>query len=299
MTAIISIKNLSKSYGVEKAVDGLNLSIAQGEFYGFLGPNGAGKTTTIRMITGVLEPDEGDILVDGNHVHEKQYVAKNIGVVPEGRSFYEWMTAEEYLYFFANLYSVPKDKQVTLIDTLLTEVDLSKRRHSRIGTYSRGMRQRLGLARALINSPRLLILDEPTLGLDPQGQEDVQKLLKKLNAGGVTIFLSSHLLDEVSRLCTRIGILNNGRLLVEGTESQIREKTHMKDKNLTEIFLHLTRTYYVHSHLEKRNTRRALYMEKYALASDRVTAIQCDELFAPHQQRIKFTRSDRTTMASC
>jgi ABC-type multidrug transport system ATPase subunit len=242
MTPIISIKNLSKSYGAEKAVGGLNLTIQKGEFYGFLGPNGAGKTTTIRMITGILEPDVGEILVDGFHVHEKGHVAKIIGVVPEGRGFYEWMTADEYLSFFANLYSVPKEKQSALIDSLLTEVDLIKRRHSKIGTYSRGMRQRLGLARALINSPQLLILDEPTLGLDPQGQESVQKLLKRLNADGVTIFLSSHLLDEVSRLCSRIGILNNGRLLVEGTENEIREKTNQKDKNLTEIFLHLTRT---------------------------------------------------------
>jgi ABC-type multidrug transport system ATPase subunit len=241
MSAIISIKNLSKSYGAEKAVDGLNLTIEKGEFYGFLGPNGAGKTTTIRMITGILEPDEGEILVDSFQVHEKEHVAKIIGVVPEGRGFYEWMTADEYLSFFANLYDVPKEKQSKLIDSLLGEVDLIKRRHSKIGTYSRGMRQRLGLARALINSPQLLILDEPTLGLDPQGQESVQKLLKKLNADGVTIFLSSHLLDEVSRLCSRIGILNNGRLLVEGTENEIREKTNQKDKNLTEIFLHLTR----------------------------------------------------------
>jgi ABC-type multidrug transport system ATPase subunit len=242
MTPIISIKNLNKAYGAEKAVDGLNLTIQKGEFYGFLGPNGAGKTTTIRMITGILESDEGEILVDGFPVHEKEHVAKIIGVVPEGRGFYEWMTADEYLSFFANLYSVPKEKQSGLIDSLLTEVDLAKRRHSKIGTYSRGMRQRLGLARALINSPQLLILDEPTLGLDPQGQESVQKLLKKLNSEGVTIFLSSHLLDEVSRLCSRIGILNNGRLLVEGTENEIREKTNQKDKNLTEIFLHLTRT---------------------------------------------------------
>jgi len=242
MSSIISIKNLSKSYGTQKAVDGLNLEIQRGEFYGFLGPNGAGKTTTIRMITGILQPDEGEILVDGYAVHEKEYVAKIIGVVPEGRGFYEWMTAEEYLYFFANLYSVSKNNQTSLVDSLLTEVDLTKRRHSKIGTYSRGMRQRLGLARALINRPQLLVLDEPTLGLDPQGQESVQKLLRKLNSEGVTIFLSSHLLDEVSRLCTRIGILNNGRLLVEGTEKEIREKTNLKDKNLTEIFLHLTRT---------------------------------------------------------
>lgn len=242
MAPIISIKNLSKSYGTQKAVDGLSLIIEKGEFYGFLGPNGAGKTTTIRMITGILEPDEGEILVNGYSVHEKEHVAKIIGVVPEGRGFYEWMTAEEYLYFFADIYSVPKKNQASLIDSLLKEVELSKRKHSKIGTYSRGMRQRLGLARALINSPQLLILDEPTLGLDPQGQESVQKLLRKLNAEGVTIFLSSHLLDEVSRLCSRIGILANGRLLVEGTENEIREKTNLKDKNLTEIFLHLTRT---------------------------------------------------------
>jgi ABC-2 type transport system ATP-binding protein len=242
MTPIISIKNLSKAYGAEKAVGGLNLAIQKGEFYGFLGPNGAGKTTTIRMITGILEPDEGEILIDGFPVHEKQHVAKIIGVVPEGRGFYEWMTADEYLSFFANLYDVPQEKQSDFVHSLLTEVDLIKRRHSKIGTYSRGMRQRLGLARALINSPRLLILDEPTLGLDPQGQESVQKLLKKLNSEGVTIFLSSHLLDEVSRLCSRIGILNHGHLLVEGTESEIREKSNLKDKNLTEIFLHLTRT---------------------------------------------------------
>ncbi len=241
MSAIISIKNLSKSYGAQKAVDGLSLTIQKGEFYGFLGPNGAGKTTTIRMLTGILEPDEGEILVDGHPVHQKEHVAKIIGVVPEGRGFYEWMTADEYLSFFANLYSVPKSDQVELINSLLDEVDLAKRRHSRIGTYSRGMRQRLGLARALINVPQLLILDEPTLGLDPQGQESIQRLLKRLNKGGVTIFLSSHLLDEVSRLCSRIGILNNGRLIVEGTEEEIRRKTGQQNKNLTEIFLHLTR----------------------------------------------------------
>lgn len=239
--AIISLKNISKAYGAEKAVDRLNLTIEKGEFYGFLGPNGAGKTTTIRMLTGILEPDEGDILVNGFPVHQKEQTAKIIGVVPEGRGFYDWMTADEYLHFFANLYSVPKKEQAPLIDSLLTEVDLVKRRHSRIGTYSRGMRQRLGLARALINTPQLLVLDEPTLGLDPQGQESVQKLLQKLNREGVTIFLSSHLLDEVSRLCTRLGILSNGRLVAEGTEEEIREKTGMKDKSLTEIFLHLTR----------------------------------------------------------
>ena len=238
MAVIISIKNLSKSYGGNKAVDGLNLEIQKGEFYGFLGPNGAGKTTTIRMITGILQADEGSIAVDDGPVHDKKHVAKLLGVVPESRGFYEWMTASEYLYFFANLYGVPKKNQERLITALLSEVDLLKRRNSTIGTYSRGMKQRLGLARALINDPKVLILDEPTLGLDPQGQLMMQQLLKKLSAAGVTIFLSSHLLDEVSRLCSRIGILHRGQLIAEGTLDELKQKTHMKD--LTEIFLHLT-----------------------------------------------------------
>ena len=238
MSAIISIKNLSKSYGGKKAVDGLNLEIQQGEFYGFLGPNGAGKTTTIRMITGILQGDEGEIAVDGSSVSDKKHVAKLLGVVPESRGFYEWMTASEYLYFFANLYGVPKKNQERLITALLSEVDLLKRRNSTIGTYSRGMKQRLGLARALINDPKILILDEPTLGLDPQGQLMMQQLLKRLSGTGVTIFLSSHLLDEVSRLCSRIGILHQGRLIAEGTVDELKQKTNMKD--LTEVFLHLT-----------------------------------------------------------
>jgi ABC-type multidrug transport system ATPase subunit len=238
MSAIISIKNLSKSYGGKRAVDGLNLEIQKGEFYGFLGPNGAGKTTTIRMITGILRGDEGVITIDGNFVHDKERVAKLLGVVPESRGFYEWMTAREYLHFFANLYGVPKKHQERLIEALLAEVDLLKRQNSTIGTYSRGMKQRLGLARALINDPKVLILDEPTLGLDPQGQLMMQQLLKKLSAAGVTIFLSSHLLDEISRLCSRIGILHQGRLIAEGTVDELKQKTKLKD--LTEVFLHLT-----------------------------------------------------------
>lgn len=240
MSAGISIKNLTKSYGSHTAVDGLNLEIQKGEFYGFLGPNGAGKTTTIRMITGILKPDSGEVIVDGHPLGERKEIAKLLGVVPEGRGFYEWMTANEYLHFFANIYDVEKKDQEKLITSLLTEVDLEKRKDSKIGTYSRGMKQRLGLARALVSTPKILILDEPTLGLDPQGQEDIQRLLKKLNAGGVTVFLSSHLLNEVANLCSRIGIINNGKMITEGTIDEIRQKSKMQNKTLTEIFLHLT-----------------------------------------------------------
>ncbi len=239
MNEIIAAENIIKSYGHTKAVDGLTLRIREGEFFGFLGPNGAGKTTTIRMLTGIIRPDGGKIAVGGHSSGEKGSIAGVIGVVPESRGFYDWMTAVEYLGFFANLYGIKEPEQ--RINDLLSEVDLLKRKRSRIGTYSRGMRQRLGLARALVNNPQILFLDEPTLGLDPQGQEDIQRLLKKLNARGITIFLSSHLLNEVANLCSRIGIINNGKMITEGTIDEIRQKSKMQDKTLTEIFLHLTR----------------------------------------------------------
>jgi ABC-2 type transport system ATP-binding protein len=238
MNEIISITSLSKSYGTTKAVNNLNLSINEGEFFGFLGPNGAGKTTTIRMITGIVNPDSGNITIAGLARHGRQKIASVLGVVPESRGFYDWMTAIEYLSFFANLYSIAKDHASEKITHLLSQVDLTSSKHKRIGAYSRGMKQRLGLARALINDPQILILDEPTLGLDPQGQEDIQHLLKELNTNGVTIFYSSHLLHEVSNLCSRIAIINRGCLVAQGTVQELMQIT--KSQTLTEVFLTLT-----------------------------------------------------------
>jgi len=240
MTTIISTHNISKSYGPHVAVKDLNLEIESGEFFGFLGPNGAGKTTTIRMLVGIIEPDHGDFSIDGINGADRIAVAKIAGVIPESRGFYSWMTAEEYLSFFAGLYGV-KDP-VSAVNRLLEQVGLSERRRSRIASYSRGMKQRLGLARSLINSPKLLFLDEPTLGLDPQGQEDIQKLLKDLNVQGVTVFYSSHLLSEVAVLCSRVGIINHGTLVAKGTLTELQKQAHVEDSNLTDIFLALTRT---------------------------------------------------------
>jgi ABC-2 type transport system ATP-binding protein len=235
----IRVEDLTKSYGSTTAVDGLTLAIKKGEFFGFLGPNGAGKTTTLRMMTGILKPNQGTVEIEGRSSANRRGVATAIGVVPESRGFYDWMTATEYLEFFAHLYGIKDTKGP--IATLLSEVGLSSKRQARIGTYSRGMRQRLGLARALINDPRVILLDEPTLGLDPQGQEDIRLLLKRLNAAGATVFLSSHLLNEVESMCSRIGIINRGVLVAEGTIDEMREKTKLKDQTLTDIFLHLTR----------------------------------------------------------
>jgi ABC-type multidrug transport system ATPase subunit len=238
MSEIIVAKNLIKSYNDTRAVDGLDLNIEEGEFFGFLGPNGAGKTTTIRMLTGIIRPDEGSIAIAGHSLDDRKSISGIIGVIPESRGFYDWMTANEYLIFFADLYGIQEKEE--RVQMLLSKVGLINKKNSRIGTYSRGMRQRLGLARSLINNPKILFLDEPTLGLDPRGQEDIQRLLRKLNSEGVTIFLSSHLLNEISDLCSRIGIINNGKMIEEGTIDEIREKTKMKDKTLTEIFLNLT-----------------------------------------------------------
>jgi ABC-type multidrug transport system ATPase subunit len=226
---IISVKNLSKSYPQVKAVDGIDLTIKRGEFLGFVGPNGAGKTSTIRMLTGIIPPDHGEILIDGFTVGERKKIARIIGVVPESRGFYDWMTAFEYLQFFSTIYGIKKSLQPESIQLLLDQVGLLDRQTDKIGTYSRGMKQRLGLARALINDPRILFLDEPTLGLDPQGQEDIQNLLTKLNRDGVTIFLSSHLLHEVSDLCSRIAIIDKGKLIIQGTINELQQKVNLKN----------------------------------------------------------------------
>jgi ABC-type multidrug transport system ATPase subunit len=236
VSEVISARAISKSYGDRKAVDGLNLTVESGAFFGFLGPNGAGKTTTIRMLTGVLRPDSGTITIDGHDSCDRQHIARGIGVVTESRGFYDWMSGEEYLDFFAALYRI--GDRARTVRQLLADVGLADRGGTAIATYSRGMKQRLGLAQALVNSPRVLFLDEPTLGLDPQGQEDVQQLLKRLNQGGVTVFYSSHLLHEVAHLCSVIAVINRGRLAAEGTIAELQRKTGSED--LRDIFMTLT-----------------------------------------------------------
>lgn len=222
----ISTLNLSKIYGKFKAVDSLTMEVEAGDIFGFLGPNGSGKTTTIRMLCGLILPSSGKAKIAGlDIIQDSVEIRKIIGLFPESSGFYNWMSAEEYLNYFAALYKI--DTQIAKKRTrdLLEKVGLADKSHVPIGYYSRGMRQRLGLARTLINDPQIIFLDEPTLGLDPKGQQDIQKILFDLNHDkGITILLSSHALNEVSSLCKNIAILNRGRLVTQGTIDELRKR---------------------------------------------------------------------------
>lgn len=222
----ISTSNLSKVYRKFKAVDSLTMDVKAGDIFGFLGPNGSGKTTTIRMLCGLVLPSSGKAEIAGlDIIRDSVEIRKIIGLFPESSGFYNWMSAEEYLNYFAALYKI--DTQIAKKRTrdLLEKVGLADKSHVPIGYYSRGMRQRLGLARTLINDPQIIFLDEPTLGLDPKGQQDIQKILFDLNHDkGITILLSSHALNEVSSLCKNVAILNRGKLVAQGTIDELRDR---------------------------------------------------------------------------
>ena len=204
---IIEIRGLSKEYGSSRALDGLSLGVEEGDIFGFLGPNGAGKTTTIGILAGPLTPDDGKAWVAGIDVTRcPQAIKRFVGVLPESQGYYDWMTGEEYLGYFGRLYGLRDPAQRTR--ALLEAVGLERRGNTLVGGYSRGMRQRLGIARALIHSPKVLFLDEPSLGLDPRGQREINDLIKHLNREEeITVFLSSHLLSEIEGLCTRFAIV--------------------------------------------------------------------------------------------
>jgi ABC-2 type transport system ATP-binding protein len=226
---IINVENLVKKYDGYTALDGLNFTVEHGDIFGFLGPNGAGKTTTIRILTAIIEADSGNVLIDGHDVfREARAVKKIINALPESSGYYEWMTAREHLEFFAHLYGEKTSKQE--IHELLETVGLHGKEGHLIRSYSRGMKQRLGIARALINRPKLLFLDEPTNGLDPKGRRDIHDLLINLNrTHGTTIFLSTHLLDDVERLCDRIAIINYGKIVKIGEVDRMKGKGTIED----------------------------------------------------------------------
>jgi len=213
---------LGKRYGSRSAVEGLSLTAYEGEIVGLLGPNGAGKTTTIRLLTTVLDPSSGTFSVAGVPHTQPLEIRRRVGVLPESLGFPGRLTGVEYLRYHARLFGVPRREVHGLATGLLGEVGLAERGSTRISTYSRGMRQRLGLARALLNDPSVVFLDEPTLGLDPAGQRQVLDLLRRVAARRrATVILSTHTLPEVEQVCARVVILDHGRTVASGTVAEI------------------------------------------------------------------------------
>jgi ABC-2 type transport system ATP-binding protein len=243
---MIQTNELSKRYDNGFiAVQNMSIHVHKGDIYGFLGPNGAGKTTTIRMITGLIDPTSGSVFVDGMDVQKHvDKIRSIIGVLPESHGFYGWMTGKEYLMFFAKMYGMSTVSGIKRVDELLERVSLHDKMKVPINQYSRGMKQRLGLAKTIIHQPKIIILDEPTLGLDPQGQKDIQQLILELNRQmNVTIFITSHLLKEIDEMCNRVAIVKKGQLLVEGLVSELKERylvAEGKTGSLEEIFLAMT-----------------------------------------------------------
>lgn len=220
---MITTDRLTKRYGTHIAVSNLDLQVKEGDFFGLLGPNGAGKTTTIRMLAGLLPKTSGRISVNGfDPQAQPDQVKRSVGVVCESYGYYGWMSGEQYLSYFADLYGVAGKGQ--RVKELLAAVGLSSAKAQLVASYSRGMRQRLGIGRALVHRPSLLMLDEPTLGLDPEGQKEIYGLLQDLSRQGAIVFLSSHSLGEIERLVNRIAVLNHGELVAQGTMEEIRRK---------------------------------------------------------------------------
>lgn len=215
---MIELRNVSKIYGREKAVDSLSLKISRGIVFGFLGPNGAGKTTTIKMLVGISFQDEGEILIEGQKPSEKP-LRFRIGFMPENPSFYDYLTGLEFLKFMYEL--SPLQKQIpsereSVFTGVLKKTGIYDARHKIIKNYSKGMRQRLAFAQALVHNPEYIFLDEPLDGLDPLGRREVKKIIQELNSSGKTIFFNSHILADVEEICNEIGIIHRGKLLYAG-----------------------------------------------------------------------------------
>lgn len=239
---IIETHELTKIYGDLTAVDHLNLTINEGEIFGILGPNGAGKTTTILMLMGLSIPTHGTATVVGHDIiEESREVRRNAGQLPEYAGYYEDLTAQQNLDYIGQLNDIPKTEREERIDDLLEKVGLTKWKDTKVEKFSRGMKQRLGIAEALIKRPKLVFFDEPTIGLDPAGTKEIRELILRLNREqGLTVFLSSHLLHEVQLTCSRVGMMNHGKLLFTDTIDNLTEKLTGIEGNRIELKLHIT-----------------------------------------------------------
>ena len=238
---MIKLENISKSYVKgKKSVDSLNLEIKDGEIFGFLGPNGAGKTTTIKMITGILNSDEGRILVDDKDIQKDSISAKKtIGFVPDTPDIFLKLKGIEYLNFMGDIYEVPKELRKQRIEELAKKFEIYDNLNEEMQGYSHGMRQKIILCGALLNNPKNWILDEPMTGLDPKASYDLKEMMRKHAKEGNCVFFSTHVLEVAEKLCDRVGIINKGKLIFVGTFEEMKSK--FKDNGtLEELFLEIT-----------------------------------------------------------
>lgn len=229
--AMVEIHNITKKYKTVTAVDGITLQIPRGEIYGLLGPNGAGKSTTISMVSSLLKPTSGELRVGGYSVmKDPALVRKQIGLVPQDIALYPTLTAYENLKFFGRMNGIYGKPLNTKTDQVLEVVGLRERAKDRIESFSGGMKRRINIAVALMNDPELLILDEPTVGIDPQSRNHILETVKKLNQQGITVLYTSHYMEEVEFLCTRIAIMDHGKLIAEGTQETLKSTIGQGDQ---------------------------------------------------------------------
>lgn len=231
-------KNISKSYKEVKALSNIDLSIEKGELYGMLGPNGAGKTTTISILSSLLQPDSGEIFYEGKSLYKNLTECKNlIGVVPQEIALYEDLTASENLKFWGTMYGITGKHLQNKSDELLEFLGLADRKNHKIKTYSGGMKRRINIAAALLHNPKIVFMDEPTVGIDPQSRNLIFEVIEELHSRGLTMIYTTHYMEEAERLCNRIGIIDEGRIIAEGSldelkaSSSIKEEIHLKYSN--------------------------------------------------------------------
>ena len=237
---IIDVKNLTKTFGSFKAVDDISFAVEAGKIFAFLGPNGAGKTTTIKMLTTLLTPTSGSIVLNGhNPLQDSHAVRRSFGIVFQDPSLDDELTAEENMELHGVLYSVPKALRIARTQELLAMVELTDRKDDLIKTFSGGMRRRLEIARGLLHHPKILFLDEPTLGLDPQTRNHMWSYIQNLNAQeGITVFFTTHYMEEAERVAQRVAIIDHGHIIAHGTPAALKEQT--KAQSLEQAFLTLT-----------------------------------------------------------
>jgi ABC-2 type transport system ATP-binding protein len=238
---MITLIELTKKFGAFTAVDRLNLTVSQGELFGFLGPNGAGKTTTLKMMAGVLKPTGGSVIIDNKDMADNPLECKKvIGFIPDRPFLYEKLTGREVLQFIAGIYGLSQDGLPKRMEQLFELFEIGPWRDDLVESYSHGMKQRLVMTTALIHQPKAIIVDEPMVGLDPRAAKLVKRIFRSLCKKGMTVFMSTHTLQVAEEMCDRIGIIHQGKLIAVGTMKDLREMSGMQAEELEDVYFKLT-----------------------------------------------------------